>query len=423
VTTADRPARSSSFAAFRHRNYRWYYMSGMGMTASQFIQQLALSWLVLDLTGSVGALGFVIFMQGLPMALISLFGGVLADRYNRRLLLMCAQSVTLTNMLVLSTLTIAGQAEVWHVVVSAALLGTAQAVTMPSRNAIVSALVPREDMLNAVALNTMQFQTSRIIWPSFAGVMIAVIGVGPTLATCAAASFVGILSLSMIRGIKEMPRGERRTSAVQEMTEGFRYTFSHPRVTSVIVLGFSIGLFGLCFQQLAAGFARTEMDFSSSQAGFFVMSAGVGATLGSTLLVLARPSSHHKLYFLACAGFGTSLVLICLNPWFLTSFLFMALYGLCNSNYGISAQTIFQLEVPPGLLGRVVSLWGFSGGLASVSALPIGFAGEHLGLRYALGVAGCILVVMSAVVATWFHGLQRRGEASTPHRRAEVVGS
>ena len=140
MTSPESETRASSFAAFRHRNYRWYYLSGMGMTASQFIQQLTLSWLVLDLTGSVGALGFVIFMQGLPMAAISLFGGVLADRYNRRLLLMAAQTVTLANMLILSTLTITGIVEVWQVVLSASLLGTAQAVTMPSRNAIVSAL-------------------------------------------------------------------------------------------------------------------------------------------------------------------------------------------------------------------------------------------------------------------------------------------
>jgi hypothetical protein len=207
------------------------------------------------------------------------------------------------------------------------------------------------------------------------------------------------------------------------MTEGFRYTFSHPRVTSVIVLGFSIGMFGLCFQQLAPGFARTEMDFSSSQAGFFVMAAGIGATMGSTLLVLARPSSHHKLYFLACGGFGSSLVLICLNPWFITAFVCIGLYGLCNSNYGISAQTIFQLEVPPQLLGRVVSLWGFSGGLGSISALPIGLAGEHLGLRYSLGVVGFMLALMALVVSAWFRSLEERGKVPAPQRHAEVISS
>jgi MFS transporter, DHA1 family, staphyloferrin A biosynthesis exporter len=240
--------------------------------------------------------------------------------------------------------------------------------------------------------------------------------------TCAGASLIGILSLAMIRGLIEAPSGQRTTSAVQEMTEGFRYTFSHPRVTSVIVLGFSIGMFGLCFQQLAPGFARTEMDFSSSQAGFFVMAAGIGATIGSTLLVVARPSGHHKLYFLACGGFGSSLVLICLNPWFATAFICMGLYGLCNSNYGISAQTIFQLEVPPRLLGRVVSLWGFSGGLGSISALPIGFAGQHLGLRYPLGIVGFLLALMALAVSAWFRRLEQRGLVSTARPSVEVIG-
>jgi predicted MFS family arabinose efflux permease len=225
----------------------------------------------------------------------------------------------------------------------------------------------------------------------------------------------------MIRGLTETPGGKRTTSAIQEMTEGFHYTFSHPRVTSVIVLGFSIGMFGLCFQQLAPGFARTEMDFSPSQAGFFVMAAGIGATMGSTLLLVTRPSDHHKLYFLACAGFGSSLVLICLNPWFITAFLCMGLYGLCNSNYGISAQTIFQLEVPPNLLGRVVSLWGFSGGLGAISALPIGFIGEHLGLRYPLGIVGCLLALMALAVSTWFRRLPEPGRAPSAQRSAELT--
>jgi hypothetical protein len=273
-------------------------------------------------------------------------------------------------------------------------------------------------MLNAVALNTMLFQSSRIIWPSFAGVLIGLVGVGPTLLTCAATSALGIVSLTMIRGLTEAPKQQRTTSAIQEMREGFRYTFSHPRVTSVIVLGFSIGMFGLCFQQLAPGFARTEMDFSSSEAGFFVMAAGIGATIGSTLLLIARPSDHHKLYFLACGAFGSSLVLICLNPWFITAFICMGLYGLCNSNYGISAQTIFQLEVPPHLLGRVVSLWGFSGGLGAVSALPVGFAGEHLGLRYPLGVVGCLLAAMALLVSTWFRRLE--GNRTEPSAGAQV---
>ncbi len=414
-------SRAPAFAALKNRNYRWYFASGLGMTASQFIQPLALSWLVLDLTGSVGELGFVIFMQGLPMAIISLFGGVFADRYNRRYLLMGAQSVTMFNMLVLSILTMAGLVEVWQVYISAMLLGTAQALTMPSRNALVSSLVDKPDMMNAVALNTMQQQSSRIIWPSFAGILIGLVGVGPTLATCAVASFIGIFSLSMMRGVVEQPRRHRTTSALQEIGEGVRYSFSHRRVAAVVGLGMSIGMFGLAFQQLAPGFARTEMDFTSSQAGFFVMAAGIGATLGSSLLVVLNPSNHHRLFFFACAGYGSSLLLISLNPWYLPAFVCMGLYGLFNSNYAVSAQTIFQLEVPPELLGRVVSLWAFAGGLGSITALPIALAGEALGLRWALGAVACVLMSISTIVGLRFSAAESRDRARLKPLPSEAI--
>ena len=167
-----------AFSALKHRNYRWYWFSGLGMSGAQGINQLTIAWLVLDLTGSVGQLGLVIFFQGLPAAATALFGGVFADRYSRRKLLMWTQALTTAILAVLAVLTLAEMVEVWMVYVASILLGTAMSLTMPARNALIRSLVPIEQTMNAVALNSMQQQASRIVWPSLAGGMIAGLGVG-----------------------------------------------------------------------------------------------------------------------------------------------------------------------------------------------------------------------------------------------------
>src|SRR4051812_32707168 len=173
ATATEQPSGAfKAFRSLRHEKYRWFWFSGLGMTAAQGVQQLAVAWLVLDLTGSVGQLGLVIFMQGVPMALASFFGGVLADRYDRRGLLIAAQSVTMLNLLALAVLTMAGVVAIWQVYLSSMGLGLTQAITMPARNAMIRSLVSQDDILNAVALNAVQQHSSRILWPSLAGALI-----------------------------------------------------------------------------------------------------------------------------------------------------------------------------------------------------------------------------------------------------------
>ncbi len=149
-----------SFAALRNQGCRWYFFSGMGMTAGQGIQQLAMAWLILELTDSIGQLGLMIFLRGVPMAALGLVGGVLADRYNRRHLLISNQLITMVNLLILSVLIFSDLAEVWHVYVSSILLGITMALTTPARQAMIRSLVHGDDMMNAVALNSMQMNGS-----------------------------------------------------------------------------------------------------------------------------------------------------------------------------------------------------------------------------------------------------------------------
>lgn len=399
--------------AFKHSRYRWYWASGMGMAGAQGINQITLPWLVLDLTGSVGQLGLVIFVQGVPMAIMALFGGVLADRYSRRSVLMWTQAVTTINFAVLALLTLSGLVEIWNIYLTAIILGLASSITMPARNALIRSLVPVEDTMNAVALNSMQQQASRILWPSLAGALIALFGVGTTISISALCSLLGILCLQILRGLQE-EKLARGASAFKEMLEGVHYTFTTPRLSMVMTLALAIGAFGLAYMSMGPAFARLELGFSASMTGLFMMASGVGALLGSLLLLVINVRDQHRFFVFWCFAFGASLIALTLNPWPAIAFVCMALFGISTTGLSITGQAIFQLTVPPRLLGRVSSLWMVGGGLGSITALPIGLVGDEFGLRWALGGVAVMLLVVTAWIGVVRYA---RPVAVTPEAR------
>ena len=387
------------FRALRYPNYRWYWISGLGQTAAQGIKQLALAWLVLDLTGSVGQLGIVIFMQGLPMAAVSLYGGVLADRHDRRMLLIYSQALTMVNIFILAALTIAGSVELWHVYVSSVILGTTQALSSPARQAFIRSLVSQEEMMNAVALNAMLQHASRIVWPSVAGGLISWLGVGPTLVFNGACLIVGIGALFLIRGVKEEEATPQQTSSLSQMADGLRYTWSTPITRMVMTMAMGVGLFGLAFSSLAPGFARHDLGFNAAQTGLFLMVSGIGALVASTVLLAWDVKNKTALFLGGCFLFAIGLMGVAASQWHVMAFFFIAIFGLGHVTLSVAANTIFQTAVPSHLLGRVVSLWFFAGGLGSMSALPIGLLGDAFGLRWSLGGAASIFLAMTLWMA------------------------
>ncbi|HLF79156.1 MAG TPA: MFS transporter [Dehalococcoidia bacterium] len=404
-----------AFSALRHVQYRWYWFSGLSMTAAQGILQLAIAWLVLDLTGSVGQLGLVVFIQGVPMAIASFYGGVLADRYNRRNILVLAQTVTMLDLTALAILTAGDMVQIWHVYLSSIGLGLMQAVTMPARNALIRSLVDESDMLNAVALNAVQFHSSRIIWPSLAGGLITLAGVGVTLGLSAACSFSGIVFLLMIRKLKDDGEAHPvRSSQFRQMAEGVRYAFTEPGVATVMLLSLCCGLFGLSYMNLAPAFAREELELGASGAGFFMMSMGVGAIVGSALLLVFPVKDGRQLFITLTAGFGIVILTQAVNPWFPAAFVVMGLFGLVSAVLVVAGQTFLQINVPQHLLGRLVGLWSLAGGLGFITALPIGLLGDEVGLRWSMGGAAALLIVSTV----WFGFVSQRerrvAEEATP---------
>ncbi len=385
----------------------------MGMTAGQGIQQLAMAWLILELADSISQLGLMIFLRGVPMAALGLVGGVLADRYNRRHLLISNQLITMVNLLILSVLSFSDLTEVWHVYVSSILLGITMALTTPARQAMIRSLVHGDDMMNAVALNSMQMNGSRIIWPTLAGRLIIFTGSGGALLLCSVFYFLGavfMLPVPLSQMIPEKNWGDQkvrntpaqrtsqRTSPINEIIEGFRFTFSNSLLAMVMTLVVSMGMFGLAFTFMGPGFGKQIMDFDAGETGIFLMAAGIGALIGSGALLVFEPKNRTLIMVLLRVTFAVSLIALAVNSNYFAAFLLMGLFGFANTTLAVVAQTIFQLTVPQQYLGRVISIMMLAPGFASMLTLPPGIVGEEYGLRYAVGGIGVILLVISVML-------------------------
>lgn len=387
-----------AFGSLASRPYRCYFMSGMGLTAAQGFEQLALSWVVLDLTGSLAKFGLVIFVRGIPMALLGIFGGVIGDRYDRRKALMLNQALSSLNMVVLSSLVIAGRAEVWHVLVSSVVLGVSSSLSGPSRQAMIRGLVSDEHLVNAVTLNAIQLQASRILWPSLAGALIAAAGSGGALLACAGGYLVGFIFLIPVADVSFQRPGRGTSSPLNDLVEGLRYTFTTPLVAMVMTLALSMFTFGLTFRQLAPAFGRQVLNFDQVETGLLITATGVGALVGSAILLIFNFRKPAAVLAYLCVGLGLSLVLISVNRYYLPAFVLMGFFGLCNTTGSVVVQTVLQVSVPQCYLSRVSSIYMLSPGLAALLTYPIGVLSDAVGLRLAIAGLAVIVLVVSLVL-------------------------
>ena len=380
-----------ALGALSERNFRWYWLSGLGTTGAQGIQQLGVAWLVLDITGSVGQLGLVIFLQGVPMTGVAMIGGVLADRYSRRRLVEFSQVVIASNLLILAVLTLTNTVLIWQVYASSLIAGAMLSVTAPARAALVRSVISDRRLSQGIALNAMQQQASRIVWPTLTGGLIAVVGVAPALILAASASCWGVLAMTLVRGINEgqQPTGK---SPFGDAITGFRHIWRTPRLRGLESISLVAGSFGLAFQAIVPGFARQVLDFSASETGLLLMVSGVASLFGSLSMVIFAMGDRMRHIALGYGGFVLAVLLIAINPFDSGVFILMAAFGVNMGLVSVAGQTLLQRNTPPELLGRVVSVWNSAGGIGFLIALPLGVVGEAYGLRWALGGGAAIVL-------------------------------
>jgi MFS family permease len=387
------------FRALRHPDFRLFWIGNFVSNIGTWMHNVAQGWLVLLLTNSPWWLGVLGFAQQLPALLFSLPGGVLADRIPRRRLLFTTQSTMLALALTLAVLVWREVVTVPIIIVLAFLAGTTMALNAPSYQAALRDLVEPEDTLNAIALNSIQFNTSRVLGPSIAGFLIAAVGV-------AACFFLNALSyLALLFAILKVKFPEREARPVNsfraELVEGFQYVRTHRAILMLVAVVAMVSMFGLPYLVMMPAFARDVLHVGPTGLGYLVAAAGAGALLGGLQLATWKPHRRRgPLVLAATVVFFSALVLFCMSRQPLLSALLLAVVGGAMVSSVATVNSLIQTVVPDWIRGRVLSMHTMAFlGFTPLGSLLVGALAERWGPPTALAVSSGLALVLTGVIA------------------------
>jgi MFS family permease len=387
------------FRSLRVRNYRLYASGQFVSLTGTWMQRVAQDWLVLELTNSGTALGVVTALQFGPAILLGLWGGVLADRYDKRKILLGTQSALALVALTLGLLDVGGVVQYWHVLVLALGLGLITAIDTPVRQSFVVEMVGKPELTNAVAINSTIFNAGRILGPAIAGVLISAIGTGPVFLVNAASS-VGVLTALALMRTADLFPAPALGRARGQLRAGFRYVRGRSDLMLTMGLVFVIGTFGLNFQITTALLAKHVFHRSASGYGLLSTALAVGACVGA-ILATRRTKRPTQLFLI-----GTALVFAVLEigagamPTFDSTAILLVPTGLVMLTFTTAANASVQLGVEPTMRGRVMALYlvCFMGG-TPFGAPIIGWVSGAFGPRWGLLGGGLICLVVALVLA------------------------
>lgn len=388
-----------TFRALRHRNYRLFFYGQSVSLIGTWMQQTALSWLVYQITGSKTLLGVVAAVGSAPMILFSLWGGSLADRYPKRRIILCAQAAQMVPAFVLAVLAWTGLANTWVIIGVAAISGTAMAFDMPARQAFTLDMTSREDLLNAISLNSSIFNGARIVGPALAGVVIGSLGT-PICFLVNGVSFIAvIISLLMMRLPAHVPI-TTEAAAKASAFSGLSYVLQHRRVRTILALLGTVGIFGWSYAVLLPAFARDVFGLGPDGYGALMSASGVGALAGALTVATAGhvfPQRNVALggnWLFAVALFGFSL-----TTNYYVALCWMALGGFGMLLFFSTSNTVMQSVVPDEWRGRVLGVWGLVfGAMIPLGSLEAGLMAEWLGPSFALAF-GAVICAIAGLVA------------------------
>jgi MFS family permease len=398
-----------TFRALRHRNYRLFFWGQLVSLIGTWMQQTAMSWFVYEITNSKFLLGAVAAIGSAPMMLFSVWGGSLADLYPKRSILVATQTGQMICAFLLAAGVWAGFANATFIVVIAALNGIAMGFDMPARQAFTVEMTSREDLLNAISLNSSIVNGARVVGPSLAGLMIGTVGA----AVCFL--FNGLSFVAVIAGLLMMrlPAFERKidiVSAREHAWNGIVYSVKHQRVRTIMLLFLAVGIFGWSYMVIMPAFARDVLGRGADGYGVLMSASGVGALVGA--LVVATYGHLFAPRKLALGGvwlFSAALLAFSLTRNFYVALAFLFIGGFGMLLFFSTTNTVLQTIVPDEMRGRVMGIWSLIfGAMIPLGSLEAGVVAHWLGTPFALA-SGAVICAVSALI-TWF--VIRRREAA-----------
>ena len=389
------------FASLANHNYRLYFCGQALSLIGTWMQATAQAWLVLTLSGSAAVLGVVVALQALPVLLLGPYAGVVADRVDRRKLMIVLQSVMGLLAAVLAVLALGGWVQVWQVAVLAVLLGLNNAFENPARQAFIHQIVGNDLIRNAVTLNSVLVNAARAIGPAAAGVILAAVGAGWCFAINAASFVAVVVSLWMMR-TDEIAYEEPVARAKGQLREGLRYVGGRPTLWVPLVMMAIVGTLAYEFPVSLPVAAREVFDGGPQAFGFMTSSMGIGAVIGG-LVVAARGTTGLRTLTLAALGFGVTIAITAVVPSLWMAIVALFFVGWLSVSFMSTGNATLQLESEPQMRGRVMALWSVAFmGSTPIGGPIIGAISEYAGARVALGVGAAACFVAAAMAYTVF---------------------
>jgi MFS family permease len=386
--------------ALRHRNFQLFFSGQLISLIGTWMDNIAEAWLVYRLTGSSLLLGTVAFAGQIPVFLLAPIGGMVADRWNRQRVVIATQACSMVLAGILAVLTLTGRVTVWEVVVLAALMGAVNAFDIPARQAFLVDMVGREDLMNAIALNSSMFNGARVIGPSIAGILVASIGEGWCFAANSI-SYIAVIAGLLLMRVNRAPVEVRRVSPFEHIVEGFRFVWNTGPIRALLLLLGLVSLVAMPYSVLMPIFAAKILHGDARTLGVLMGATGVGA-LGGALTLASRSGVKGlgRWVAVACASFGTALILFSFSRWYFLSVALLVPVGFAMMVQMASSNTLIQAMVPDRLRGRAMAVYSMMFmGMAPMGALLSGWSADHIGAQWTLALGGVGAIIGAGLFA------------------------
>jgi MFS family permease len=375
--------------ALRHRNFQLFFAGQLISLIGTWMQTVAQSWLVYRLTGSTLLLGTVGFASQIPVFLVAPVGGTVADRMNRHRVVITTQVASMVLAFILAVLTLTHRIQVWEVMVLAASLGVVNAFDIPARQAFLMDMVGREDLMNAIALNSSMFNGARILGPAVAGIVVAWVGEGWCF-FANAVSYIAVIAGLLMMKIEHPAKLANEGSPIEHILEGFRFVLGAAPMRAILLLLGLVSLVGMPYSVLMPVFAREILHGGARELGWLMGATGVGALLGAlSLAARAGLKGLSRVIAMCAGGFGISLILFSFSTRFWLSMTLLIPVGFTMMVQMAASNTLLQSMVPDQLRGRVIAVYSMMFmGMAPFGAFFAGAVAHRIGAPWTVAIGG-----------------------------------
>jgi MFS family permease len=392
--------RFTTFESLQFRDFRWIWFGTFAASMAFNMQMITRGWLVLRLADdSPLALSLVMMSFALPMAFVSLVGGALADRIPRKRIIMLSQGGNCIMTLILATLDLTGFIEFWHLLGIGFINGSLIAFNVPSRQALISEIVPEDSIMNAISLNNSGMNLTRIVGPAVAGVLIIYLDTAGVFYIIAGTYVFSVISAAMISG-GDKALAHSGKGIAGDIREGFSYAIGNPTLLGLVIMAFIPTLFGFSYFVLAPAWAKEALNVQSDGLGLLMMMMGIGALMGTLFLASLRNFKKRGALVLAnSAAWGVALAIFSQSTTYLMALPLLLLLGVLSSIFMSLNTALMQIYSIPEMRGRMMSIGFMTFGVMPLSAVPFGAIAESIGTPNALCLSGIMLAVFTMVFA------------------------